>query len=139
MTNISLPTVLQLQPSVFHDTIFISIASTDIHGNHIQGSFLHSPEGPLVNVGADHSVTMAGIDKNILRLDLKLIFDLGTDSAKVVVADMPDLTNGNGINCDNHSACFSVIQDECPNIEAVIDRAGCRICNVNFGQNWFLR
>ena len=130
VAHVRLLAVLESEPAVLHDAILMADARADIHRNHTLPRFFHCLDSPLIDIRAHDSMTMAGIDQDIRRLNVEFLFDLRTHFRKIVVADRSDLRDGDGVDGDDGRRRGVILQYKCLDIQAVIDQAGLHIGNV---------
>ena len=85
MTDVDLFSAFHFESTVLHDAIFMTDAGADVDRNEILVGHFHGLDGPFVDVGADDSVAMAGVDKHVGRWDFEILLNLPAHFAQVLV------------------------------------------------------
>ena len=135
MADVQFFAVLQFKPAVFRDAILVTASGSDANRDHVLRRELHRLKGPLVHVRTDDSVTMAGVDQHPGRLDAEFLFDPRTNLRQIVVLDVPDLTDRDGIERDDHRCCRVALDDERLHPQPIIHGAGIDVGDVDFGDS----
>jgi len=78
-------------------------------------------------------MAMAGIDQHVRWLDTEFPLDSRADLFQVVVADISDLANRDGVDRNNRDFRRFVSQDERLDVQGVVNRACLNIGDVDFG------
>ena len=95
MPHVDRSAVFHLEPTVFHDAIFVASANSDFNRDEVTGGLFDRLDGPLVRVFAGNAVAMAGVCHHVCGWNAELPVDGIADFSEVVVFDVPDPADGN--------------------------------------------
>ena len=133
MTDVGFPAALEFQAAVLHDPVFASHAGSGFDRNQVGPRLLHSLHSKIGDIGADHAVAVTGVDENPRGLDVELFIEAGADGGEIVVLDVTDFADGDGIERDDGQRLRAALDDEGADIEWVIVEWDVSAGDIDFG------
>lgn len=137
MTNVDFTSIFHFESSVFHDAVFVTDSGTDSDCLQVRLGHFDGLEGTLRDILAYDAVAVACVDHNMRTGDSEFFFCASSDGGKVVVWDMADFTDRDGIDADEYDLGVVVLQDEGFCVERVVDGAGGSVGDLNFCDSGF--
>ena len=133
MSNVDRASVFHLQPTVFHDAVFVAGSDSDLDRHQVAGGFFDRSDGSVVGVFADDAVAVAGVGDHVCRRNAEFFLNNAANLAEVVVFDVPDAADGHRVNGHDGRRCRTGFQNERFHIKWIIDRTGIEIGDVDLG------